>query len=187
MKRIRILLSIVLCVVSMLLIFEISVEAASYKASWYGKRHNGRKTASGQVFQKNKRTAAHKTLPFGTLVRVTNIANGKSTVVVINDRGPRGRKKEIDLSYIAAKDIGLDRMGIARVSLEVVLSDGSYIDLADLTKRHMLALADMTRYDYGLPADEGIADDSGIEIQQQMPDILMRETEGVETEKIAVD
>ncbi|QWR76505.1 septal ring lytic transglycosylase RlpA family protein [Candidatus Magnetomonas plexicatena] len=185
MKRTRTLLSIVLCVASMLLIFEISAEAASYKASWYGKKHYGRRTASGQIFQKNKRTAAHRTLPFGTLVKVTNISNGESTVVVINDRGPRGRKKEIDLSYLAAKDIGLLRTGIARVKLEVVLSDGSYIDLASLTNNHLLALADMTREDYGINTDIGIADDTGVETH--LPMTPLHESNGVETDKIAVD
>ncbi|MEO5357524.1 MAG: septal ring lytic transglycosylase RlpA family protein [Nitrospirae bacterium YQR-1] len=179
MKRAGILLSIVLCIVSMPFISAVSAEAKTFKASWYGKRHYGRKTASGQIFQKNKRTAAHKTLPFGAVVKVTNISNGESTEVVINDRGPRGRKKEIDLSYLAAKDIGLIRMGIAHVKLEVALFDGTYINLAALTKKHVLAFVDTNRE---IIADDDILDDTVAATQK--PE---HETEVVETGKMAVD
>jgi rare lipoprotein A len=89
-------------------------------ASFYGREFNGRKTASGEHFDKNALTAAHRTLPFGTMVRVTSLSNGKSTVVRINDRGPFRRKRIIDLSPAAAKAIGLDIAGTTRVRLDVV-------------------------------------------------------------------
>ena len=89
-------------------------------ASWYGPKFHGRKTASGEIFDMHALTAAHRTLPFGTLVRVTYLKTGKSVVVRINDRGPWKRGRIIDLSYAAARKIGLVRDGTGRVRLEVV-------------------------------------------------------------------
>lgn len=93
-------------------------------ASWYGDKEHKRKTASGERFNKNAYTAAHRTLPFGTIVRVTNLNNGKDVVVKINDRGPFIRGRIIDLSYAAAKSVGLVRSGVSKVKVEV-LSSGS--------------------------------------------------------------
>ena len=87
-------------------------------ASWYGKDFQGKKTASGEAFDMNKLTAAHKKLPFGTMVKVTLIKNGKSVTVRINDRGPYVEGRIIDLSFEAAKQIGLDRAGIGKVRIE---------------------------------------------------------------------
>lgn len=89
-------------------------------ASYYGKEFNHRKTASGERFDMNKFTAAHRELPFGTMVKVTNLTNGKSVVVRINDRGPFKRDRIIDLSFAAAKAIGLMGAGTARVRIEIV-------------------------------------------------------------------
>jgi rare lipoprotein A len=89
-------------------------------AAYYGPGLNGRKTASGERFDMQGLTAAHRTLPFGTRVRVTCLRNGKSVIVRVNDRGPFDRGKVIDLSLGAAQRIGLDRMGVTRVKLEVV-------------------------------------------------------------------
>ncbi len=89
-------------------------------ASFYGREFNGRKTASGERFDKNALTAAHRTLPFGTMLRVTNLANGKSTVVRVNDRGPFKRQRIIDLSPAAARAIGLDVAGTTKVRIEAV-------------------------------------------------------------------
>ena len=86
-------------------------------ASWYGDRHHGRRTASGEVFDMNALTAAHKTLPFGTRVRVFNPATGQQVVVRINDRGPFTGGRIIDLSRAAAERIGLIRAGVAPVVL----------------------------------------------------------------------
>ena len=89
-------------------------------ASWYGPNFNGKKTASGEVFDMYALTAAHRSLPFGTLVRVTRLDNGASVVVRINDRGPFKKDRIIDLSYAAARQIGLLESGTALVRLEVV-------------------------------------------------------------------
>jgi rare lipoprotein A len=90
------------------------------RASWYGERFHGRKTASGERFDMRAMTAAHRRLPFGTKVRVTNVENGRSVVVRINDRGPFGRGRIIDLSKAAAARIGMIRKGIVEVTLEVL-------------------------------------------------------------------
>lgn len=88
------------------------------RASWYGKGFHGRRTANGERFNMNEFTAAHRTLPLASYVRVTNQANGKSVVVKINDRGPFSRGRILDLSYAAAKVIGLVRAGTARVKIQ---------------------------------------------------------------------
>lgn len=89
-------------------------------ASYYAHRFHGRKTASGERFDMHAMTAAHKTLKFGTRVKVTNKANGKSVIVRINDRGPYAKGRMIDVSYAAAKKLGMIRSGTAKVSLSVV-------------------------------------------------------------------
>jgi len=89
-------------------------------ASWYGKRFHGKKTASGKNFDMYNQTAAHRSLPLGTRVRVVNLKNGKDTIVDINDRGPYIKGRMIDLSYAAAKSIGIVNDGIAKVKLEVL-------------------------------------------------------------------
>lgn len=89
-------------------------------ASWYGKSHHGRTTANGEKFDMEAMTAAHRTLPFGTRVRVTNLENKRSVVVRINDRGPYVRNRIIDLSARAARELGIAEDGLARVRLEQV-------------------------------------------------------------------
>jgi rare lipoprotein A len=90
-------------------------------ASWYGKPHQGRKTASGERFSRQQLTAAHRTLPLGTKVKVTNLRTKQQVVVKINDRGPYGGgRRIIDLSEVAAKRIGLLEHGTERVELVVV-------------------------------------------------------------------
>ncbi len=89
-------------------------------SSWYGPHFHGKRTSNGEIYNMHARTAAHKTWPMDTMVRVRNLQNGKSTIVRINDRGPFVRGRIIDCSYAAGKDLGLDRMGIAKVSLEVL-------------------------------------------------------------------
>jgi rare lipoprotein A len=85
------------------------------KASWYGGKFHGRTTSSGEIYDMHAMTAAHKTLPLGTVVHVENLVNGKSTVVRINDRGPFVKGRIIDLSYGAAKEIGLVGPGVSEV------------------------------------------------------------------------
>jgi rare lipoprotein A len=86
-------------------------------ASWYGKPFHGRKTSNGETYNMHAATAAHKTLPMGTMLLVKNLANGRTTVVRINDRGPFVRDRIIDLSYKAARDIGMIRKGTAKVTI----------------------------------------------------------------------
>lgn len=100
---------------------EVQVSKTYYgAASWYGPKFQGRPTANGERFDMEGLTAAHPTLPFDTMVRVTNPNNGKSVVVRINDRGPFAGKRIIDLSKRAARDIGLMQRGIGPVRLEVL-------------------------------------------------------------------
>lgn len=88
------------------------------KASYYADKFDGRKTASGATFSQRKLTAAHKTLPFGTKVKVTNLSNGKTVKVRINDRGPFKEGRIIDLSKKAAKKIALVTAGVAEVEIK---------------------------------------------------------------------
>lgn len=94
----------------------------SGRASWYGGKFHGRKTASGEPFNMHSMTAAHPSLPFNTYLKVTNKNNGKSVVVKVNDRGPFHGNRVLDLSYGAAKKIGLVKRGIANVAIEKVSS-----------------------------------------------------------------
>ncbi len=89
-------------------------------ASYYGSKFEGRKTASGERYRGDEMTAAHRTLPFGTRVRVTNLANGKSVEVVVNDRGPFAKGRIVDLSRKAAKEIDMLSAGVVQVKLEVL-------------------------------------------------------------------
>ena len=102
------------------------------KASWYGKRFDGKKTASGEIFRIGKKTAAHRIFPFGTMVKVTNIANNRSVVVRINDRGPYSGNRIIDLSYAGAKAIGLIERGVADVKVEIVSLNSKQSNAASL-------------------------------------------------------
>jgi rare lipoprotein A len=88
------------------------------KASFYADSFQGRQTANGEIFKQNKKTAAHKTLPFGTKVKVTNLKNGKTVTVRINDRGPFVAGRIIDLSKRAAKKIDMKNDGIAEVKIK---------------------------------------------------------------------
>jgi rare lipoprotein A len=97
-----------------------TMQVSSGQASWYGPGFYGNRTASGEVFRPGTLTAAHRTLPFGTRVRVTNLWNGRSTVVRINDRGPFHGARVIDLAHGAASQLGLTASGVAQVKLEVL-------------------------------------------------------------------
>ncbi|MDI6402148.1 septal ring lytic transglycosylase RlpA family protein, partial [Balneolaceae bacterium ANBcel3] len=93
------------------------------EASWYGPGFHGRQTANGETYDQDKLTAAHRTLPFNTVVRVINLSNGKSVVVRINDRGPYARGRIIDLSREAARRIDMVDSGVAPVRLVLVRSE----------------------------------------------------------------
>lgn len=90
------------------------------KASWYGREQHGHLTANGERFDMYAHTAAHRTLHMGTKVRVINLRNGRATVVRINDRGPYSRGRIIDVSYAAAKDLGMLDAGVVPVRVEVL-------------------------------------------------------------------
>jgi rare lipoprotein A len=93
------------------------------RASYYAASLEGNLTADGSIFDGDAFTAAHRSLPFGTVVRVTNLANGRMVKVRVNDRGPFTRRLVIDLSEAAARQLGMFRRGIARVTLKVLKAD----------------------------------------------------------------
>lgn len=100
-------------------------------ASWYGEDFHGWVTASGETYNMEALTAAHRTLPLGTVVRVTNVLNGKQVRVRINDRGPYVNGRVLDLSYAAARVLGMVQNGISAVYLEVVGGHGEEFLIAD--------------------------------------------------------
>ena len=97
-------------------------------SSWYGEDFHGKKTANGEIFNMYELTAAHKTLPLGTTVRVTNLSNNRSVVVRINDRGPYVEGRILDLSYGAAEKLDFHTKGTAKVHIQVIkFGDNSYV------------------------------------------------------------
>jgi len=104
-----------------------SMRSATGIASWYGPDFNGKLTASGEVYDMNALTAAHKTLPLGTIVEVKNLDNGRTVRLTINDRGPFVRGRIIDLSYRGAKELGVVKKGTARVRVTPLGRDARYI------------------------------------------------------------
>lgn len=109
------------CLADCCMSYGVGIGPTSYGyATWYGPGFQGRSTASGEIYNMYGLTAASRTLPFGTKVRVTNLENNKSVVVRVNDRGPVPRKYIIDLSYGAAKEIGLVARGVVKVRLEIL-------------------------------------------------------------------
>jgi rare lipoprotein A len=92
----------------------------SGKIAWYGRKFSGHKTASGEIYNPDKLTMAHKTLPFGTRVKVTNPANGKSVVLRVNDRGPTQADRVGDVSLAAARGLGMVKAGVIDAELSVV-------------------------------------------------------------------
>ncbi|SDF83331.1 rare lipoprotein A [Desulfovibrio legallii] len=130
-------------------------EIMTGKASWYGRDFHGGPTASGLSYDMYTFTAAHRTLPMGTVVRVTDQENGKSVMVCVTDRGPFVRGRIIDLSYAAAKQLDFDDRGVGRVALEVV-SDESGTPLSPdkaYYVRYKAAMGDETLGPYRAFAD----------------------------------
>ena len=116
-------------------------------ASWYGTKFHGKQTANGEIYDLYKMTAAHKTLPLPSYVKVTNVENGHSVVVRVNDRGPFHSERLIDLSYVAARKLGFADSGLAKVTIEGIdletftrspIRDGQllYLQLAALKSHH---------------------------------------------------
>lgn len=102
------------------LVFAQQKERMEGKASYYGTRFHGKKTANGEIFNMNNLTAAHRKLPFNTLVKVTNKRNNNSVIVRINDRGPYSKNRVIDVSKAAAEKLGMVERGTANVTIEVL-------------------------------------------------------------------
>lgn len=100
--------------------FSLFAQTQTGKASFYADKFEGSPTASGEKYKHSKKTAAHKTLPFGTKIRVTNIANNKTTEVVVNDRGPYVDGRIVDLSRSAAEELDFVNKGLAEVKIEVI-------------------------------------------------------------------
>jgi len=96
------------------------IDRGTLKASWYGPKFHGKFTANGEVYDQMALTAAHKSLSFGTLLKITNPKNGKSVIVRINDRGPYIEGRELDLSKGAAIELGMLEKGVARVKVQEV-------------------------------------------------------------------
>ncbi|WP_370582934.1 septal ring lytic transglycosylase RlpA family protein [Pontibacter rufus] len=111
------------------------------KASWYGSKYHGRKTSSGERYDKHAMTAAHKTLPFGTKVKVTNLANNETVIVRINDRGPFVGNRIIDVSEAAARKLEIRGQGTGLVKIEV-LDTPSEIASAEGFKFNITEFAD---------------------------------------------
>jgi rare lipoprotein A len=107
------------------------------RASWYGHALQGLPTATGEAYDMNAMTCAHRTLPLGSLVRVTNLRNHRSLVLRVNDRGPMVETRVIDLSYAAAKRLGFSHIGIVRVRVDLVDVKPSPSEVAMLTKPAM--------------------------------------------------
>ena len=97
-----------------------SQKTAKGGASYYADKFHGRTTANGEKYDKNKYTAAHRKLPFGTMVKVTNLANGKSVIVRVNDRGPFVKNRIIDVSRRAAHELDFIRQGVTKVKIEII-------------------------------------------------------------------
>lgn len=98
-----------------------SIRIVRGKATYYASKFHGRRTTNGEIFSNNKMTAAHLTLPFGTMVRVTNIDNGRTIDVRVNDRGPHNKSFIIDISQAAAKEIGIYSRGVGNVEIRYIL------------------------------------------------------------------
>lgn len=112
---------LILRIIFFLALFSIrSATAEEGIAAYYSDVFQGKKTASGELYDREKLTAAHKTLPYGTRIKVTHLINDKSVIVIITDRGPHTEKRIIDLSYAAAREIDLIRPGISMVNLEIL-------------------------------------------------------------------
>ncbi len=109
----------------------VAKERETGVASYYAHKYHGRTTASGERFDMNDMTAAHKTLPFGTRVRVTNLDNGKAVTVRINDRGPFVKGRVIDLSLAAAKKVDMVRAGVANVEVRRMSGETRAVTMAE--------------------------------------------------------
>lgn len=117
------------------------------KASWYGKKFHGRKTSSGERYDMYKMSAAHKTLPLPSYVRVRNLANNKSVIVRVNDRGPFLHNRLIDLSYAAAHRLDIIKAGTGRVEVTAITGTESRLDRASSSEKAYLQVGSFSNYE----------------------------------------
>ena len=147
-------------------------------ASWYGKPFHGRRTASGAVYDMHGLTAAHKELAFGTVVEVTNLDNGRRTVVTITDRGPFVRGRVIDLSYAAAREIEMVGPGTARVELRLVRDATG----AEVRVAKSAAGGDVSAFGYTVQAGAFQQAERAERLRRQLArrwaDVVVRNTDG---------
>jgi rare lipoprotein A len=120
-------------VVILLLLMCFPLLSKEGKASYYHDKFHGRMTASGTIFNQNEMTCAHKTLPFGTKLEVTNLTNNKTVVVTVTDRGPFIKGRHIDLSYAAAEKLDFINKGVQRVNFEIIKPSRKRVESSDLS------------------------------------------------------
>jgi len=141
-------------------------------ASWYGSKFHGRRTSSGEPYDMHLATAAHKRLPLPTYVEVTNLDNGRSMIVKVNDRGPFHKDRIIDLSYAAAIKLGVDQTGTARVEVRAIDVDGS--------KRKAVKIADGTFLQVGAFSKRKTAEDlAGKMTAAQLKPVSVKKSRGL--------
>lgn len=141
---------------------ETLAQTMSGNATYYGNRWHGRRTSSGEVYHKDSLTCAHRTLPFGTLLRVTNPKNGKEVIVKVTDRGPFRRGAIVDLSMAAAKQLDIVRDGVARVEAVAVnvnehflsAPEGSPVVLPELKYWDIRSASSFSAADYAAARDD---------------------------------
>jgi len=109
-----------------------TIDLGKMKTSWYGPVFHGRLTANGEIFDQMSFTAAHKSMPFGTLLKITNPLNGKSTIVRINDRGPYIHGRDLDISKAAAEEIGLIQKGVKNLLVEQIVFQNNFSPILSL-------------------------------------------------------
>ncbi|MBR1594638.1 MAG: septal ring lytic transglycosylase RlpA family protein [Alloprevotella sp.] len=136
-----------------LALFAFAANAQEYQAtgiaSYYGKILHGRKTASGERFDMNKMTCAHRTLPFGTILNVRDLKTGRSVNVRVTDRGPYGRGRVVDLSLAAAKALGIESRGVAQVEVTIAKPEqDAPLRMPGTDTRHEMQLFDPVTGDY---------------------------------------
>jgi rare lipoprotein A len=129
-------------------------------ASWYGPQFHGKQTSSGEIYNMYSYTAAHKTLPFGTKLRVTNTENGRSTQVLVNDRGPFVEGRDLDLSFQSAKEIGMVEKGVAAVEIEYLGRDDAYKKYINISgavaSSYTVQVASFRQYDNATRMKKGL-------------------------------
>ncbi|MBN1498018.1 MAG: septal ring lytic transglycosylase RlpA family protein [Spirochaetes bacterium] len=158
-------------------------------ASWYGREFNGKRTASGERFDMNGLTAAHKTLPFGTVLKVKNFDNGKIVTVRINDRGPYRGNRILDLSYGAARKIGMLQPGQAQVGIQILRKGGEVQpyerDYEDANDGDVEAVSDGSGYD-NASGGGSYAIQAGAFYSKHNADSLKSRIEGMTTNSVVI-